>query len=538
MSSSSFLSGSRITTPTNGRSRSNSTNADTRSFRSYGTTTLVAESLKSTSPMTKVLGIDELVDGEGAPLLGGEKRSHTSDRWEDGLKEIWLVPPDSDSGVLLESSFSVVSVISIGRLSTKMLAGSALGSLTVLVTGTSMVQGFVSALDSLLPQAWTSGNPTHVGLWAQRMLILLCLLIIPIIGLWQNIEPVLLLLRQDPEVARFAALYLRFISFQLPGYAFNAVLRRYFQAQGLLHVPTTVVAVVAPLNVVLNYLLVQGPESVRLGFIGAPIATSISATLTSVMYLVYGIYFAPRTAWHPITSQSFTSLPKLLRMGSAGVAQVAAEWWSWEFMSLAISQLGHTALAAQSIIMVVATTMYNVQYSVGIAVAVRTGNLLGMRDSQGAHTSARAATWLALLGGVTLGSSMFILRGEIAYIFTKDEEVALLVASVLPIVSLYQIVSGLASVETGILRACGKLGASAVISFTAYYVIGLPLGFYLTFWCNMNLHGLWIGLAIAILCAALTIWVTVLRLDWDAQVREAKERVETSIPTISEDSYA
>ncbi|KAB5592878.1 transport protein [Ceratobasidium theobromae] len=517
-------SSSSIPTATYGRSRSNSMDIDARPVKNFGTT-----SQPSNTSMSKVL-IEEITIGEGTPLLGGGERMRAIGCWRDVLTEIRLLMRYSVPVIC------VVSVISIGHLSTKMLAGSALASLTVAVTGASVIQGFASALDSLLPQAWTSGNPTHVGLWAQRMVVLMAFLIMPIAVLWQNIEPVLLLLGQDPEVAGFAGLYLKLITLQLPGYALNAVLRRYFQAQGLLHVPTTIIAVVAPLNVALNYLLVQGPEPVRLGFIGAPIATSISVTLTSAMYLIYGVYFAPHTAWHPITSQSLTSLPKLLRLGSAGVAQVAAEWWSWELMSLTASQLGPTALAAQSVIMMVATTTYNIQFSVGIAVAVRTGNLLGSKDSWQAHTSARAATGLTLLGGVTLGSIMFAFRHKIAYIFINDDEVASLVASVLPIVSLYQVVDGLASVETGILRACGKLGVSATVNFVAYYVIGLPLGFYLALWCNMGLKGVWIGLATAILCAASTIWMMVLRLDWDVEVREAKERIETGVPTADDDS--
>lgn len=35
-------------------------------------------------------------------------------------------------------------------------------------------------------------------------------------------------------------------------------------------------AVTAPLNACLNYLLVWGPEPIRLGFAGAPTATAIS----------------------------------------------------------------------------------------------------------------------------------------------------------------------------------------------------------------------------------------------------------------------
>lgn len=50
----------------------------------------------------------------------------------------------------------------------------------------------------------------------------------PIVVLWQNFEPVLLHFRQDPEVARLAALYLKFASLELPGYAFNTIFRLLF----------------------------------------------------------------------------------------------------------------------------------------------------------------------------------------------------------------------------------------------------------------------------------------------------------------------
>ena len=44
---------------------------------------------------------------------------------------------------------------------------------------------------------------------------------------------------------------------------------------GLFTVPARIVMVIAPINALLNYLLVWGPEPVRLGFIGAPIATAL-----------------------------------------------------------------------------------------------------------------------------------------------------------------------------------------------------------------------------------------------------------------------
>ena len=70
---------------------------------------------------------------------------------------------------LLEYSLVVVSVISIGHISTTALASISLGSMTASVSGYSVLQGLISALDTVLPSVWTSNQPQLVGLWAQRM---------------------------------------------------------------------------------------------------------------------------------------------------------------------------------------------------------------------------------------------------------------------------------------------------------------------------------------------------------------------------------
>ena len=76
---------------------------------------------------------------------------------------------------VLEYSLLVASVVSLGHLSTTALAAATLGSMTASVTGFSIVQGFVSCLDTLLPGAWTSKSPELVGLWSQRMIVVISL---------------------------------------------------------------------------------------------------------------------------------------------------------------------------------------------------------------------------------------------------------------------------------------------------------------------------------------------------------------------------
>ncbi|CUA74042.1 putative transporter C323,07c [Schizosaccharomyces pombe 972h-] [Rhizoctonia solani] len=166
---------------------------------------------------------------------------------------------------ILEYSLILASVISIGHISTDALAASALGSMTAGVTGLSIITGFACALDSLLPHAWTGGNPQHVGLWTQRMIVLLSMISMPIVLLWLNAESILLKLKQEPKVAHMAGLYLQYFVPSLPGQCVSVVARRFYQAQGRSHIPTIIIAFVATVNALLSWLLVWGPGPFRLG---------------------------------------------------------------------------------------------------------------------------------------------------------------------------------------------------------------------------------------------------------------------------------
>lgn len=98
--------------------------------------------------------------------------------------------------------------------------------MTAAVTSFSILQGLATALDTLLPAAWTSVDPSRVGLWTQRMCVVMAVSMIPMIALWLNIEGVLLFLHQEPEVANLAAQYLRCLTIGIPGYAANIVLKK------------------------------------------------------------------------------------------------------------------------------------------------------------------------------------------------------------------------------------------------------------------------------------------------------------------------
>lgn len=391
---------------------------------------------------------------------------------------------------LLELSLNVVSVFSIGHLGTIQLAAASLSSMTANVTAFSLLSGFISALDSLLPPAFTS-QPKRVGIYTQSMALIVAALLFPIALVWLNAEKLLLALGQDEEVARLSGLYLRYMLPGVPAFAGFEVCRRYLQAQGLMSASTMVLLVVSPLNAFLNWLLVWGPDSVRMGFVGAPLASAISNWLMFLL-CIGQCWLAPRAAWPGISFKSAirsANFMPCLTLGSFGFLAISSEWWAWEISSLITSLLGTTPLAAQSVLLVCSSIFYQQPFAISVAAAVRIGNLLGALKPHEAKISSNSSMILAVASGILNSGAILVFRKYIAGLFSDDPDVIDLLTVTLPLLALFQLADGLAGVSGGILRGTGRQHFSAALNSFAYYIIALPLGYWLTFSRGMGLPG-------------------------------------------------
>ncbi|KAG6875644.1 hypothetical protein C0992_002978 [Termitomyces sp. T32_za158] len=395
--------------------------------------------------------------------------------------------------LLLEYSFHLIQIAFAGHVSTLALAAVSLGSMTANVTGISILRGLASALDTMLPSAHTSARPEFVALWSQRMALLLFIAMIvstrednptaalltsphvkPILAVWLHMETILSYLKQDPEIARLAGLYLRWLALGLPGAGLREISRRYFQCQGYFSVQTHIMLVVAPFNVLLNYLLVLGPAPFNLGFIGAPISVAISYTLVPLISIVYCVLFLPNAAKYPLSSEIFTDLGELTRLGVCGIGQIASEWWAWEILALLAAFLGPVAIASQSILLTLGSTTYQVGFAVACAAGVRVGHHLGAADHLRARGAAHASLVLGLMISLSLGAMYMLFRQTWAGMLSNDPSESALphvgltltidappdvvanVASIIPIIALFQIVEGNSCVTAGLLRATSR----------------------------------------------------------------------------------
>jgi MATE family multidrug resistance protein len=129
------------------------------------------------------------------------------------------------------------------------------------------------------------------------------------------------------------------------------------------------------------------------------------------------------------------------------------------------------------------------------AAAVRVGHAFGRRDRAG---MARAG-WMALgLGGTVMSVAaicLLVFPHWLARLFTPEADVIQAGVSLLRIAAFFQLFDGLQVVATGALRGLGDTRTPMICHFTGYWIIGLPLGWLLSFKFGMGAQGLWIGLS-------------------------------------------
>ncbi|KAI1319268.1 hypothetical protein EDD11_004405 [Mortierella claussenii] len=424
---------------------------------------------------------------------------------------------------VLQNSLQLASLISLGHLGSIELAASSLASMFAAVTCWSVSLGTATALDTLCSQSYTSHHPHTLGLHLQRAILVLMLLFIPIAGIWLSSEHIFALLGQEPALAEHAAIFLRGLLPGAPAFLIFECVKKFLQAQGNMHASTYVLLIASPINVALNYVLVWNPY-IGMGYIGAPIATSLSYWNMLILLVVYIRFVDGYQGWGGWTRDCLTGWREFLKLALPGVMMVCTEWWAFEVVSLAASYLGTVALAAQSVVVQTSGLLYTIPFGVSIAASNRVGNLIGLGDARAAKVASRVSIALAIMFGMVNSLMLIVFKERWGRLFSEDAEVVKTVAMVLPLVALFQISDGLAGVGGGVLRGVGLQHLGAYLNLIAYYLVAFPVGYLLAFKLQWGLKGLWSALCVALWMVGLgELWV-IFKTNWPAEVSKCKIR--------------
>lgn len=434
---------------------------------------------------------------------------------------------------LLQNSLSTVSVFSVGHLGAIELAAVSMGSMTANITGYATIQGISTALDTLCPQAFGAKKYHLVGEYMQKCIALLFVVMLPVLFVWTFFGyQLIVLLLPDKETAKLAADYLLYIGPGIPAYILFECGKRFLQAQGVYHISTYVLLIAAPSNLIMNFVFVK-----HFGYLGAPIAVAINywimfaGLLVSVKFFVNadqtptGIH--PLRCWNGLSLKSaFKDWSKLVYLAVPGWIMLEAEFLAFEILTLMASYLGTLELAAQSVGSTMASLTYQVPFAIGIASSTRIANYLGANMPASAKTTTRIALLFGLCISVMNFLALYLFQTQIAYLFTNDERVVKIIHQIMWLVALMQISDAMNANSAGCLRGQGQTKIGGIVNLVSYYVVGIPLSIYLSFYSPWrgSLHGLWIGTTVALTIIGGAQSYFALFADFDKLCADAKKR--------------
>lgn len=424
----------------------------------------------------------------------------------------------------------------MGRFGESELAGGSLGMGFGNVSGISIMKGLSVGMEPICCQAYGAKKLSIISQTYLKTIILLFLVCIPVILLWLNIEPIFLLLGQDPTVTKTAKVYMVFSIPDLLGQANLFPLRIFLRTQGVT-TPLTIVAICATiLHLPIIYFLVV---YLKLGTKGVALASgwyTMNINLGLLAYLL--ISKTPLKPWNgPTILTLFQGWRPLLALALPSACSVCLEWWWYEIMLFLCGLLSNPQanLAAMGIIIQTTGLLYVFPYSLGLGLSTRVGHGLGAGQPLRAQLTTFVGIVVALAWGFSAFAVMTAVRSVWGKLFTSDSHVLALLYAAFPLIGLCEIANSPQTAACGVLTGSARPSVGARVNFMSFYLVGLPVAVVMGFKLKIGFQGLLFGL-MAAQCSCLCMMVyTLVQTDWKHQSKRAEELTRAAAGEVGND---
>jgi multidrug resistance protein, MATE family len=413
----------------------------------------------------------------------------------------------------------IVDTMMVGRQSNSSVAIGAVSLGSILyyafaIFGTGLMLG----LDTLVSHSYGAGDLED----AHRSLvngIYLSLGIAPVLMLlvWLC-EPLMRSMGIQESVLDQAIPYLRALNWSTLPLLLYFVFRRYLQGIDLA-TPVMFSLISANIvNLIGNWALIYGHLGFRaMGTVGSGWSTCIGRTYMAGVLFVYCVYYDLRYKTGLRDASRLPHMPRVWRLVSLGfpaAAQLGLEVCVFAVATVMIGRLGAVALASHQIALNTASFTYMVPLGIGSAAAVRVGQALGRRDPHAASRAGWTALALSTVFMTCTAIAFWVAPRPIVRIYTPDPMVIRAASALLFVAAFFQLFDGLQAVATGALRGAGDTRTPMIWSAAIYWLVGLPLGAYLSLHLGWGAAGVWIAL-----CVALVLIGSVLLYIWRRRER-------------------
>ncbi|CAI9088690.1 OLC1v1023095C2 [Oldenlandia corymbosa var. corymbosa] len=386
--------------------------------------------------------------------------------------------------------------------------------------------GLSGALETLCGQGYGAKLYRTLGIYLQSSCIISFIFAIFISILWWFSDTILIFLHQDPQIAKHAGLYLKFLIPGLFAYGILQNILRFLQTQSV--VAPLVVCSVLPLiiHIGITYVLVK---CTALGFRGAALAASISLWISVLMLGCYVLLARKfKDTWDGFSMESFDYVPVTFKLALPCAAMVCLEYWAFELLVLLAGLMPNPEITTSLIAICVNTEAiaYMIAYGLSAAASTRVSNELGAGNPEKAKHAMKVTLKLCVVLGVIVVSTLAFGHDIWAGFFSDSHVIIAKFASMTPFLMISIFIDFVQGILSGVTRGCGWQHLAVVINLGTFYFIGMTIAGLLGFKFQLYAKGLWMGLICGLFCqtcgllllAVFTKWV---RLDLSPGNKEA-----------------
>jgi len=402
-------------------------------------------------------------------------------------------------GMVASFSMNFVDTLMAGRLPDKeiALAGIATGG-AVWSAALMFILGVLMALQPVVAQLDGAGRRSEGGAAARQGFWIALVVAIPFVLILRSGGPLLQWMSVGADIVPTAIKYMDAISWGVPAICLVLMLRFFSEGTGYTR-PTMYMGLLGVLlNVPLNYVLMFGKLGLpELGAEGCGYATSIVIWAQLLMMFFY-------TRWHNHFKEfdlfarwdwpQWVAIKRLLRIGLPIGTTIFVEGSLFIGAALLIARLGALPASAHLIAINFSALMFMIPLGLASAVTTRVGNALGREEPEAARYAGLIGLFIVLFTQTVSASVMLLIPEFIVRIYTNDLAITQIAVGLLFYSAIFQYADGIQICAAGALRGLKDTLVPMYINIIAYLLVGLSVGYYLTFNKAMGPAGMWIGM--------------------------------------------
>jgi MATE family multidrug resistance protein len=406
----------------------------------------------------------------------------------------------------------IVDTVIVGPLGPATIGAVGIGStmfFAVMVFGI----GVFFSLDTFVAQNYGAGRIGECHRWLFAGLQLAAILSVLLVGLGFVAVALLPHTGIHPDVVVILQPYLSRLLWSAPPLLVFTVFRRYLQAMDVVRPILVGVVAMNVVNAAGNWVFVFGHLGMpALGAAGSAYAT-LAARIALAVFLGVVIMRRERRAPTGLRETPFVRdgrrIAQLLRLGTPAALQLTLEVGVFTVAAGLAGRISPAALAANQIVLNIASFFFMVPFGLGSAAAIRVGQAVGRGDPPGVRQAGWCALGLAALVAVVVALLFVAAPEPLLRIFTDEPALLALGTSVLLVCAVFQPFDGFQTVATGALRGLGDTRTPMLFNLGGHWLVGLPVAYVLCFWRGWGVVGLWAGLSLSIIligAGLLAVW--------------------------------